>query len=383
MSSLYRWAYVDITNGHNFGTGDNGTIVLLGEKTSCYPAAVWDNSAPLITPVYLTDGMTLNLATNGSLIINTEVLDTTYIRYVNYTIIEVATGLSVASASLDMLTNETQLCWLNASYDVSGWNTTTFRIYINATDSHNPPKTAAALERADGMVMDVSGDLIGEKTGKSKSIGREGKEIKVQKYKGLSFAPIYTIDFPDYDDKSVKNTVTWSEQNHNFKLLHVVKLNKKGNDYDTYIRVRITAENSLHYFPNSTHYIHLLIDELYFWDADDFKGEGGTILIESITDTTIIMRFTHPTWGQDIMIDGKKVKVSTATIDPLSGTVNSNSESYNITLINSVSSSIDEGGVYTDKEQKVDPIPAIVFGIIIITLIAIAIINSGHSSRRH
>jgi len=72
---------------------------------------------------------------------------------------------------------------------------------------------------------------------------------------------------------------------------------------------------------------HFLINGEYFYDAIDFEATGGKILLldQGIIDTKeyVTLSFTHPDWRKG---------GGWGLIDPLTGAINSRSETFNISL---------------------------------------------------
>ena len=371
LNNTYWWVYANITNGYNYGLDRNGTRVFIGDQTTCYPTNRWDNTAPLISPMYITEGYSQNIYENASLMIHALGIDATYLRWFNWTLVEDGVG-TVANGSWDGLTNESYEFWWNETIDITAYNTTNYTIYYNASDTHNSATTDKAKESAKEMLCDVGGELVGDKVDKDKIKDKAAVKLYFKKSK-VGLPVIYTMEFLGQEESECENTVTWNANHFNFKTLHKIKLK----DDQTDVIMRISATETLHWLRNSTYYIHLLINEEYYLDFSDAREQGITIFIIGITNKMITLRLTHPYWGRTVLIDGKEVFTKYAVIDPLSGAINERAITRNLTLTYEAPADVGDGntewddGPYKKSDIGFEEMAVVVVIITVVLVLAI------------
>jgi len=309
----YLWKYVNITHGNNTGSQP---IVALGEGYDSQGS--WDFQAPVITNHGISEGMFLDTRTNDTLPLDWTAEDMSFLYTMNVTITAWDGSLLYADEINASTFGETASYRWNLSRSIGDLSYGRLLINYTATDAHNPPASEKARKNADSMLCDLAGELVGKPAGKKKTDKHETNTISFKR-SGPFVSDLFDIEF-QVEDKGSKHVVTWTGAN--FKMSHWVKL-----DHGTSIPMRITADSIQHISSNEFGRAHFLIFDDYFYDASDFEASGGKMLLldkgESDGKEFVTISFTHPDW---------KKGGGWAYIDPLTGAINSRSETYNISV---------------------------------------------------
>jgi len=309
----YFWKYVNITHGKNTGLS---ALVALGEGYDL--VGIWDFQAPLITSHHVTEGLFVDTRFNDMLHLDWTAEDMSFLYGMNVTISD-HTGSMIFSSEINASTfGETAGYRWNLSRSVDDLSYGTLVINYTATDAHNPPTSSKAKKNAESMLCDLAGELIGKPSGKEKSEKLETNTIKFKKA-GPFVSDLFDIEFL-VDVQGSQHVVKWTGDN--FKMSHWVKL-----DHGTSIPMRISADSIEHITSPEFGAAHFLINGEYFYDAVDFEATGGKILLldHGILDEKeyVTLSFTHPEWRKG---------GGWGLIDPLTGAINSRSETYTISL---------------------------------------------------
>ncbi len=338
----YIWRYANVSNGKNYG---DDYILVLGNNVTGNTGK-WDFVAPVIVSLAISEGEIIDLALNDWILnITHQISDMSYLHSLEYEIYCTDNDTLMASGSLDMGAEGLevrQYTW-SEFVDVGGSGSAAwvgnFNITFRAWDTHNSHKsqTFEGKKRARDMIIEVGGELIGHKV-KKKGIELEDNIVTISSSSGI-LEELLKIEFIGKDRKKVKSTITYTSED-NFKLLHEVKLDDQAT-----FTLKLTGEN-LRIEKNSSYYYHVTYGpgNKYFWDAQDFKEEGGTIFLVEQGETAegipwIKLLFIHPDFKKN----------SWNIVDPLAGSVNEGSLIVNFSTISSVQLIMPENGSTIDK----------------------------------
>lgn len=318
LTNYWFW-YTNFTHGNNIGA--TKTIVALGEGYNL--TGSWDFLAPALTSHIISEGYIQDKATNASLWFNFTATDMTFLHSMNFTIYRLYNSSMMLSREIDLTSLEVAEYLWNQSKNISSWQPGTYNITFIAKDCHNPPTSKAGKQRIDDMVVVVDGEVIGKK-GIKKVKDKPAEKIDFNTITGETISSIYSLLF--VDEKNVKHTVVWDAEKGNFKLTHYVKTSLTTYQPPTGgpapkvigVKVKLTAQ-TIEYLPLSPYYGHFIINGAYFYDAQDFRDEGGSLFIEQKTRTktseSYTLIFINPLWKKNEWV----------LIDPLSGSINEGS----------------------------------------------------------
>ena len=304
---------MNITHGNNTGSS---ALVALGEGYDL--EGLWDFQAPLITSHHITEGMFFDTRLSDILLLDWTAEDMSFLYSLNVTISDYTKSIIFTSEINASTFGETAgYCW-NLSRSVNDLSYGTLVINYTAADAHNPPTSKKSRKNAESMLCDLAGELIGKPSGKEKSEKLETNTIKFKKA-GPFVSDLFDIEFL-VENKGSQHVVKWTGDN--FKMSHWVKL-----DHGTSVPMRILANSIEHIDSPEFGAAHFLINVEYFYDAIDYEATGGKILLldQGIIDTKeyVTLSFTHPDWRKG---------GGWGLIDPLTGAINSRSETFNISL---------------------------------------------------
>jgi len=336
LSDYGLW-YANFSEGNNIGSA---TLVGLGEGYNL--SGSWDFSAPVITSHVISEGYEQDLYDNTTLIYDWTATDLTFLFEMNFTVYCQDNNTLMVWGDLNLTTNETASNRWDLTTTISTWTNGSYNITFRTSDCHNPARTKEAKEKAEKMTVIVGGEVVGKKHKKETEF--VPGLVLIFNNDDVFLEEIFIIEFLGTTEQDLEHKVKWKDQDKNFKIYHRAKVGmvegeKKNGDAGLVpqilgVKMRISAE-SLEYIPRSEYLGHFLINGAYFYDCQDFADEGGSIIVyekersEGTESYTLI--FTHPGWKRNEWV----------TIDPMSGSINTNSETYNWTLINEAPAGVD------------------------------------------
>jgi len=329
LADYWFW-YANFTEGSNTGSK---TLVALGEGYNL--TGSWDFAAPAITSHVITEGHEQNLYDNTTLIYDWTATDLTFLRDMNFTIYCTDNDTLMLWGDLNLTTNETAANRWNLTTTISTWTNGTYNITFRTSDCHNPAKTKEAREKAEKMTVIAGGEVVGSKHKKETEFV-PGLDL-IFNNEDVHLEQIFVIEFLETKEQDLEHKVKWKDRDKNFKIYHRAKVGevdgkKKKGDAGAVprilgVKMKISAD-SLEYIPRSEYLGHFLINGAYFYDCQDFAEEGGSLIVyekeRSGATESYTLIFTHPGWEKNEWV----------TIDPMSGSINSNSQTYNFTLTN-------------------------------------------------